>query len=106
MTDLIVLGFNDTPTLVGHFVLFPREREKRDRRGDERQGQGGRKMNENDGPDKPTRLIRACIVCKLHKGPFCVLHSIHNQERVFSNSALGQMVEAFTPLTRNCKWSD
>ena len=30
--DLIVLGFNDTSTLVGHFVSPPREREKRDRR--------------------------------------------------------------------------
>ena len=30
--DLIVLGFNDTSTLEGHFVLSPREREKRDRR--------------------------------------------------------------------------
>ena len=41
--NLIVLGFNDTSTLVGHFVLSPREREKRDRRdsrGDERGGQG------------------------------------------------------------------
>ena len=45
---LIELGFNDTSTLVGHFVLFPREREKRDKsdsRGDERKGQG-RKENE------------------------------------------------------------
>ena len=39
---LIVLGFNDTSTLVGHFVSSPREREKRekrdrrDSRGDER----------------------------------------------------------------------
>ena len=35
----IVLGFNDTSTLEGHFVSSPREREKRDRResrGDER----------------------------------------------------------------------
>ena len=32
MIDLIELGFNDTSTLVGHFVLSPREREKRDRR--------------------------------------------------------------------------
>ena len=50
MTELIVLGFNDTSTLVGHFVSSPREREKRDRRdsrGDERQEQGRkRKMNE------------------------------------------------------------
>ena len=29
---LIVLGFNDTSTLMGHFVSSPREREKRDRR--------------------------------------------------------------------------
>ena len=28
--NLIVLGFNDTSTLVGHFVSSPREREKRD----------------------------------------------------------------------------
>ena len=26
-----MLGFNDTSTLVGHFVSSPREREKRDR---------------------------------------------------------------------------
>ena len=38
---MIVLGFNDTSTLVGHFVLSPREREKSDgsgSRGDEREG--------------------------------------------------------------------
>ena len=38
---LIVLGLNDMSTLVGHFMLSPREREKRDRRdrrGDEREG--------------------------------------------------------------------
>ena len=34
--DLIELGFNDTSTLVGHFVSSPREREKRDRRGSRR----------------------------------------------------------------------
>ena len=37
------VGFKDTSTLVGHFVLSPRERKKRDRRdssGDEREGQG------------------------------------------------------------------
>ena len=31
---LTVLGFNDTSTLVGHFVSSPREREKGDSRGD------------------------------------------------------------------------
>ena len=39
-------------TLVGHFVLSPREREKRDRRdsrGDKREGQGRkRNLNESD----------------------------------------------------------
>ena len=48
--QLIVLGFNDTSTFVGHFVSSPREREKRDRRDsrrDEREGQG-RKRNRNE----------------------------------------------------------
>ena len=47
---MIVLGFNDMSTLVGHFVLSPIEREKRDRRDsrrDEREGQG-RKRNRNE----------------------------------------------------------
>ena len=47
---IIVLGFNDTSTLVGHFVSSPREREKRDRRDsrrDEREEQG-RKRNRNE----------------------------------------------------------
>ena len=50
---LIVLGFNDTSILVGHFVSSPREREKRDRRDsrrDEREGQG-RKRNRNENED-------------------------------------------------------
>ena len=36
---LIVLGFNDTSTLVGHFVTSPSEREKRDRRDSRREEQ-------------------------------------------------------------------
>ena len=50
--ELIVLGFNDMSTLVGHFVSSPREREKRDKRdsrGEEREGQERkRKMNESE----------------------------------------------------------
>ena len=42
-----MLGFNDPSTFVGHFVSSPREREKRDSRGDEREGQG-RKRNMNE----------------------------------------------------------
>ena len=47
---LIVLGFNNTSTLEGHFVSSPRERKKRDRRDsrrDERERQG-RKRNRNE----------------------------------------------------------
>ena len=53
MTFLIELGFNDTSTLVGHFVSSPREREKidrRDSRRDEREGQG-RKRNRNESEE-------------------------------------------------------
>ena len=35
---MIVLGFNDTSTLEGHFVSSPREREKRDRRESRKKG--------------------------------------------------------------------
>ena len=50
---LIVLGFNDTSTLVGHFVSSPRKREiseRRDSRRDEREGQG-RKRNRNESEE-------------------------------------------------------
>ena len=50
---LIVLGFNDTSTLEGHFVSSSREREKRDRResrGDEREEQG-RKRNRKESEE-------------------------------------------------------
>ena len=44
-----MLEFNGTSNLVGHFVSSPREREKRDSGGDEREGQGRkRKMNESE----------------------------------------------------------
>ena len=54
--SLLVLGFNDTSALVGHFVSSPGEREKRDRRdsrGDEREGKGKkREMKENEGTEE------------------------------------------------------
>ena len=43
---MIVLGFNDTSTLVGHFVSSPREREKRDRRDSRSKMKKGRKETE------------------------------------------------------------
>ena len=45
----IVLVFNEISTLVGYFVSSPREMEKRDRRdsrGDEREGQGKKEEQE------------------------------------------------------------
>ena len=60
-----MLGFNDTSTIVGHFVSSPRadgseprEKEKRDRRdsrGDERAGQG---RNRNRDESKETEEIK------------------------------------------------
>ena len=50
---MYVLGFNDTSTLVGHFVSSPTEKEKRDKRdsrGDEREGQE-RKRNRNESEE-------------------------------------------------------
>ena len=58
-----MLGFNDTSTLVGHFVSSPREREKRDRRDsrrDEREEQGRkRNRNETEETEEITRGPRA-----------------------------------------------
>ena len=48
-SELIVLKLNDTSTLLSHFVSSPREREKRDRRGD-REGKG-RKRNMNESKE-------------------------------------------------------
>ena len=45
----IEFGFNEISTHVGHFVSFPREKEKRDSR-DEREGQG-RKRNRNESEE-------------------------------------------------------
>ena len=57
---LIVLGFNNTSTLGGHFVSCPWEREKRDRRdsrGDEREGQRSkRKMTESEETEETSKF--------------------------------------------------
>ena len=45
------VGVYDTPTLVGHFVFSPREREKRDRRAsseNKREGWKKKKQNESE----------------------------------------------------------
>ena len=60
-----MLGFNDTLTLVGHFVLSPREREKRDRRdsrGDGREGQG-RKRNRNESEETEYKHSPSTLTC-------------------------------------------
>ena len=67
-----MLGFNDTSTPACHFLLFPREREKRDRR-DEREGQG-RKRNRNDlfvcvevlRPSQPNGVMSRAVSLPIH----------------------------------------
>ena len=57
---LVVLGFNDTSILVGHFVSSSGEREKRDRRSirDEGRagGEGGDESYRTPSPD-PTIMV-------------------------------------------------
>ena len=55
---LIVLGFNDTSTLVGHFVLSPREREKRDRRDSRRGEREGQKRKRDKSESEETEEIK------------------------------------------------
>ena len=50
-----MLGFNDTSTLVGHFLSSPTEREKRDRREEKveemKENGQGRKRNRNESEE-------------------------------------------------------
>ena len=59
---LVVLGFNNMSTLVGHFVSSPRDREKTDRRdsrGTEREGQKGKKnRNESEETEETETFAR------------------------------------------------
>ena len=58
-----MLGFNDTSTIVGHFVSSPREREKRDSRRDEREGQG-RKRNRNKSEEtEEIKTLPSTLTC-------------------------------------------
>ena len=43
-----MLGFNDTSTIVGHFVSSPREKEKLDRKDRRDKEEPGRKGNKNE----------------------------------------------------------
>ena len=52
---LIVLGFNKTSTLEGHFVSSPREREKRERR-ESRREETVEEMKERDREERGTGM--------------------------------------------------
>ena len=69
---LIVLRFNDTSSLVGHFVSFPREREKTDRRdssGDKREGLG-RKRNRNEREaTEEIKTVPSTLTCYKYSKP-------------------------------------
>ena len=61
-----MLKFNDTSTLVGHFVSSPEKRRKRDRRdstGDEREGQERmRNRNENEETEE-IKYFTSTLTC-------------------------------------------
>ena len=63
-----MLGFNGMSTLVGHFVLSPKEMEKTDRRDskrDEREEQGRkRKMNESEETEDLKHFPSTLTCCK------------------------------------------
>ena len=70
-----MMGFSQTSTLVGHFVLSPRAREKgdrRDSRGSEREGQG-RNRNETEETEE-TRNV------SLRKHPYSNIQKISPQK--------------------------
>ena len=62
-----MLGFNDTSTLVGHFVSSPREGDKRDIRKSkraEREGQGRkRNRNENEETEEINKRTMMVLYC-------------------------------------------
>ena len=69
MSDCVGVGFNDTSILVGHFVSYPREREKRDSRGDEGEGQGRkRNRNEREEPEE-IKKFSSTLTCYKDSNP-------------------------------------
>ena len=61
-------------TVVGHFVLFPREREKRDRRDsrDERDGQG-RKRKINKSEEREEIHFPSTLICCKDSSPYPIV---------------------------------
>ena len=90
---------------MGHFVLFPREREKRDRRdsrGDKRQGQGTkRKMNESEETEEIIKKkfpLYPYLLQGYHALPNCKPISVAHPGDVRYRSPLPHPT---TPLGRN-----
>ena len=98
-TSLIMMRFNYTSTLVGHFMSSPREREKRDRRDNRREGQGRkRKRNESEETEeiKTFHLYltcykdsRPCLTLSQYKlaTPVTYMYDGHGSTRPVANSA-------------------
>ena len=89
---LIESGFNDTSTLVGHFVSSPRETEKRDRRGSRGNEREGQRRKEDDGNNGnlPAAQINYVIIQTLSKNQhFTDLCAVNKRlTRIISNGSL------------------
>ena len=68
MTDCVGVQQHINPC--GHFVSSPRQREKTDRRGDEREGQG-RKRNRNEREEtEEIKTFPSTLTCYKNSKPF------------------------------------
>ena len=90
-----VLEFNDTSTLVGHFVSSPREREKRDSRGDERKGWGKKEEQEWKWRTEETRNVSVWHRCP-RPGPSSPTHR-HFAKNEVEKRAITLIIGRFYP---------
>ena len=58
-----MLCFSDMSTLLGHFVSSPRKKQKRASRGDEREGQGGKRNRKVREETKEVKTFPSTLTC-------------------------------------------
>ena len=90
------------PTLVGHFVSFPREREKRDGRGDEREEQG-RKRNRNENEETEQKHSLSTLTC--YKAlPNCKPISVGRPGNTIFTTPLHHQTTPTEPFEQICQY--